>query len=679
MPSCIPSKGGIPFIFPLLLSVFTVILISITIDMPREFLEPGLLNASTTRGLYSAFLERLYSPTDTTVPARLSPSQYADFVEEQLVLPKHSKEFDNFRKKYFPSTIATEVRGVVWSELTHDIPSFVWDDMMSGNNDDRYPLSTTSNDYVPDEQAINDQKLNELMEITDDADKLYRMLKIGRRVYKFEEIDVGEDVIGYNELSRINGKTTQDIKNLMTKKADNTWVVTSDSNDDDETGYEDFMEKLEKFNVSGTAYLLSGNVPGNLADKTVAGMQADTTYQYYVTDQELRQHVNCTRLVLDNRLPYYVKGVDKWYKFTNEEQKFVLPKVVFKNAYENEAVTFCKDASLDDDEMKTCSKYHRAVSLLPPSSSNKFPALCLNSETKDDETAHTLYSPIAAYHVHIYERILATHGLTEIRNDLTILPDDDIDLEIASAKTKDNIVSIKVEDLKAPANNRLSLLALFKKLNSEQKRQLLSESYHLELDSKNYEIKCLVNKPLFDDKLKECKDKFWGIGRSFYVLYDEDSNIAPGIVALIISIAAFVVCSIRIYVLPVDEQIVMFPVWKAPENWKSQGRKTAFAVLMQTCNYLLALFFLAVFVTSVWTLVNLGCLAPDFGIGDYATGYLNAQLGLLWVIMILGLVVFFQYFIDVISMVQGKAVIPAWVKPSGQHIYAEVVPTHIMP
>ena len=30
---------------------------------------------------------------------------------------------------------------------------------------------------------------------------------------------------------------------------------------------------------------------------------------------------------------------------------------------------------------------------------------------------------------------------------------------------------------------------------------------------------------------------------------------------------------------------------------------------------------LAVLVTSVWTLVNLGCLAPDFRIGDYATGY----------------------------------------------------------
>ena len=177
-------------------------------------------------------------------------------------------------------------------------------------------------------------------------------------------------MIGYNELSRINGKTTQDIKNLMTKKADNTWVVTSDSNDDDETGYEDFMEKLEKFNVSGTAYLLSGNVPGNLADKTVAGMQADTTYQYYVTDQELR-HNNCTRLVLDNRLPYYVKGVDKWYKFTTRNRNLFCQRLFSKMPMKMRLLHLVRMLRLMTT-MKTCSKYHRAVSLLPPSSSNKF-------------------------------------------------------------------------------------------------------------------------------------------------------------------------------------------------------------------------------------------------------------------------------------------------------------------
>lgn len=676
--SVFKNRGFLLHVLVLILAIIIYGLCSLT---PLEFLEPGyLLNEQnkenlvkeyTSKGQYASFLNRLYTPYNSSDPARLSTAQYADFVDEKLVLPRDDMHFDNFRHKYMPPGITTSVRGVVWSELTSVIPSFVWDDMEDNKNDGRYPLSTKSTDYTAFRNAINDQRLNDLMVITEaDHSKLYKMLKIGRRVHKFTKKTEADTQA--TRLILLSSTTEEEFQTAVTRKAPKTWIKTdcTNSKPDDESKNDKAKEEILKYKTQDIAYL---DTPLSTTSNCILNMEKDTTFTGYLTDQELRSMVNATDFGRDSGRTYYVKIGSDYWETKNSEPEFVLPKIVFDKKDDAKS---CRESVLDADNRKLCSNLYRVSTLLPPADMEVFPPLCEHSDTKTDEVAHTQYSPIAAYHILIFERILATHRLN--RDDFKPIDDDALNIELKKVSADGQSVVINLD---GPSGDQgtLDLAYIFKNLNqTSDAAHLLSKKVQLHFKNNYYEIKCLVDKPLFDDNLNKCQTQFWASARQFYLLSNEDGA-ANGwsILVLILIIFVLLGSSARI-VIPVKATNIYI--------WGIGDVKILYDWVAYVFNALIGALFCTILVVSFMVVSNINCLGNVFGISDYGMAWIQPQINMMWTVALGALLIVVFYVVDIFTLFtnmgveEGKKTAPfPRLTPTGFFVYAEVPPAQIVP
>lgn len=670
------------FLLHVLVLILAIIIYGLCSSTPVEFLEPGyLLNKKntenlvkeyTSKGQYASFLNRLYTPYNSSDPARLSTAQYADFVDKQLVLPRDDMYFDQFRHKYMPPGITTSVRGVVWSELTSVIPPFVWDDMKASINDGRYPLSTTSADYTNFENAINNQQLNDLMAITEaDPSKLYKMLKIGRRVHKFTKKTEADTQA--TQLVLLSSTTEDGFRTAVTRKASKTWIKTdcTNSNAGDNSKNDKAKEEILKYKTQDIAYLDS---PLDTASDCILNMEKDTTFTGYLTDQELRSMVNATYFGRDTGRTYYVKIGSDYWETKNSEPEFVLPKIVFDKKDDAKS---CRESVLDADDRKLCSNLYRVSTLLPPADMEVFPPLCEHSDPKTDEEAHTQYSPIAAYHILIFERILATHRLD--REDFKPIDDDALNIELKKVSAKGDSVVINVD---GPSGDRgtLDLAYIFKNLNkTSDAADLLSKKVQLHFKNNYYQITCLVDKPLFDDSLDQCQTQFWASARQFYLLTNED-GVANGwsILVLILIILVLLGSFARIFIAVKATNIYI---------WGIGDVKILYDPVAYLFNALIGALFVTILVVSFVVVSNIRCLHSAFGISDYGLAWIQPQVNMTWVVAFGALLIVLVYVVDIFTFFtnmrveEGKktALIPRFTPTAANFVYAEVSPAQIVP
>lgn len=664
------------FLLHVLVLILTIIIYFLCSSTPVEFLEPGyLLNENntenlvkeyTSKGQYASFLNRLYTPYNSSDPARLSTAQYADFVDEKLVLPRDDMYFENFRKKYMPPGIMTSVRGVVWSELTSVIPPFVWDDMEAGINDGRYPLSTTGADYTELRNTINNQRLNDLMAITEaEHSKLYKMLKIGRRVHKFTKKTVADTQA--TPLNLLSGTTSDDFQNAVTRTAPKTWIKTDCTNVHHDNSKTDTAKaEILKYKTQDIAYL---DLALDTTSDCILNMEQDTTFTGYLTDQELRSMVNATDFGRDNGRTYYVKIGSDYWETKNLEPKFVLPKILFDK---KDDARSCRESVLDADNRKLCSNLYRVSTLLPPTDMAVFHPLCEHSDTKTDEEAHTQYSPIAAYHILIFERILATHRLN--REDFKPIDDDALNIELKKVSAKGDSVAINVD---GPSGDQgtLDLAYIFKNLNQTSDAvHLLSKKVQLHFKNNYYEIKCLVDKPLFDDSLDQCQTKFWASARQFYLWSNED-DVANGWSILMLVLIFFVLFGsfARIFI-PVKATNIYI--------WGIGDMKKKYESVAYFFNALIGALFVTILVVSFVVVTNINCLHSAFGISDYGLAWIQPQVNMTWAVAFGALLVVLVYVVDIFTFFtnmrveEGKktALIPPLTPITADFVYAEVSP-----
>ena len=513
---------------------------------------------------YHIYLRDLYPQTENVENSTLALEQMTEYHVSKVAIPDSNTkgEFDAFRKSFFPNHTRATVRGIAWGESKSRIPFFVYDNMRL-DKDGRFPLSTTFKSYETIWETINDIRAGELYETTD-MDALYAMSKLARGVYVLEKraTDPGE---AYQNLNWKPYTTGQNLTEYIRASNYKTWHKT-ETKDSDLAGLDsdktNCLDKIKKVSFGGVAYLEDA-CTSNLNDKIFDGWMLDDRFKLKIPAKKLLSLLD-GQIETSDKNKFRIQVGSEWYIFS-KPMEYIFPRLIFDTTSKQ-----CTSDDLASEDEVQCVKSYNILAGLPPGPKTTAPLCAEKPEDDYDDakaTVYNLYSPLAAFQVWAYERLIMGKYYKEWFS--PHVPDVKITLKKISGTPSANATKIEFSNLDV-SGETLSMYDLIKELEdldsdtmARYSKAIFEQNFYFVKDSQNYELSCMKDSDFFADKMKTGDDIKYV--RNFFELENFAGSAAPAILPFVVSILLLVVFGFRYWDSPSTD--VIFDRYTQKEGW----------------------------------------------------------------------------------------------------------------
>ena len=267
-------------------------------------------------------------------------------------------------------------------------------------------------------------------------------------------------------------------------------------------------------------------------------------------------------MILSFYSKYYVTVGSEYYTFSTKLEH-IFPKIVFDYSDDSKK---CRSDALDEDQKEICIKHYDIVSGLPTGPSRLTPLCTEKPENVDDSLQnYNVYSPLAAYQIHIYELLLK--GIVTKEGFTPHLPDINITLELVEDKDTRPTITLDKLDTDGISLSTYKLIEALDKVQPSDRatytKNILEQNFYLIRDSKTYALGCMSDSHLFKEK-KKVQDHITFV-RNFFEVSDFKRIATPGTFPFIVTVLLLVVFPLRFWWFP--ETDTVFTRHEVPFLW----------------------------------------------------------------------------------------------------------------